>query len=174
MNIQDRCHLWWTDWISLQSKGLSRVFSNTTVQKHQFFCAQLYVMWCDSEEANNRGFRIVVSIFHVPIFVHNVNNIVRYYIESRILDFPLSKFHCSSSELSTCSSEDFDSVITHIQDLCCASPEMIKYYICEVISNSCIDLQRSVINLKAKHCVRTSCLLSFNSFFFLILLFGLF
>ena len=31
----------WTSWISLQSKGLSRVFSNTTVQKHQFFCAQL-------------------------------------------------------------------------------------------------------------------------------------
>ena len=33
----------WTDCISLQSKGLSRVFSNTTVQKHQFFCAQLYL-----------------------------------------------------------------------------------------------------------------------------------
>ena len=33
--------LGWTCWISLQSKGLSRVFSNTTVQKHQFFCAQL-------------------------------------------------------------------------------------------------------------------------------------
>ena len=31
----------WTGWISLQSKGLSRVFSNTTVQTHQFFCAQL-------------------------------------------------------------------------------------------------------------------------------------
>ena len=31
----------WTGWISLQSKGLSRVFSNTTVHKHQFFCAQL-------------------------------------------------------------------------------------------------------------------------------------
>ena len=31
----------WTGWISLWSKGLSRVFSNTTVQKHQFFCAQL-------------------------------------------------------------------------------------------------------------------------------------
>ena len=31
----------WTDWISLQSKGLSRVFSNTTVQTHQFFVAQL-------------------------------------------------------------------------------------------------------------------------------------
>ena len=41
MNIQDWFHLRWTGWISLQSKGLSRVFSNTTVQKHQFFSAQL-------------------------------------------------------------------------------------------------------------------------------------
>ena len=37
MNIQDWSPLEWTGWISLQSKGLSRVFSNTTVQKHQFF-----------------------------------------------------------------------------------------------------------------------------------------
>ena len=37
MNIQDRFPLGWTGWISLQSKGLSRVFSNTIVQKHQFF-----------------------------------------------------------------------------------------------------------------------------------------
>ena len=42
MNIQSWFPLGWTDWISLQSKGLSRVFSNTTVQKHQFFSAQLY------------------------------------------------------------------------------------------------------------------------------------
>ena len=41
MNTQDWSHLEWTGWISLQSKGLSRVFSNTTVQKHQFFGAQL-------------------------------------------------------------------------------------------------------------------------------------
>ena len=41
MNIQDWFPLWWTGWISLQSKGLSRVFSNATVQKHQFFYAQL-------------------------------------------------------------------------------------------------------------------------------------
>ena len=40
MNIHDWSPLGW-GWISLQSKGLSRVFSNTTVQKHQFFCAQL-------------------------------------------------------------------------------------------------------------------------------------
>ena len=41
MNIQDWLSLGWTGWISLQSKGLSRVFSNTTGQKHQFFGAQL-------------------------------------------------------------------------------------------------------------------------------------
>ena len=41
MNIQDRFPLGWTGWISLQSIRLSRVFSNTTVQKHQFFSAQL-------------------------------------------------------------------------------------------------------------------------------------
>ena len=40
MNAQDWSPLGWTGWISLQSKGLSRVFSNTTVQKHQFFSAQ--------------------------------------------------------------------------------------------------------------------------------------
>ena len=41
MNTQDWSPLGWTGWISLQSKGLSRVFSNTTAQKHQFFGAQL-------------------------------------------------------------------------------------------------------------------------------------
>ena len=41
MNTQDWSLLEWTDWISLQSKGLSKVFSNATVQKHQFFGAQL-------------------------------------------------------------------------------------------------------------------------------------
>ena len=41
MNTQDWSPLGWTGWISLQSKGLSRVFSNTTVQKRQFFSTQL-------------------------------------------------------------------------------------------------------------------------------------
>ena len=41
MNIQDWSPVGWTGWISLQSKGLARVFSNTTDQKHQFFSAQL-------------------------------------------------------------------------------------------------------------------------------------
>ena len=43
MNIHDWFPLGWTGWISLLSKGLSRVFSNTRVQKHQFFGAQFYL-----------------------------------------------------------------------------------------------------------------------------------
>ena len=45
MNNQDWSPLGWTGWISLQSKGLSRVFSNTTVQKHQFFGAGVQPRW---------------------------------------------------------------------------------------------------------------------------------
>ena len=47
MNTQDWSPSGWTGWISLPSKGLSRVFSNTTVQKHQFFSAQLS-LWSNS------------------------------------------------------------------------------------------------------------------------------
>ena len=47
MNIQDWFPLGWTGWISLQFKGLSRVFSNTTAQKHQFFDTQLS-LWFNS------------------------------------------------------------------------------------------------------------------------------
>ena len=47
MNIHNWFPLGWTGWISLQSKGLSRVFSNTTVQKHQFFGVQLS-LWSNS------------------------------------------------------------------------------------------------------------------------------
>ena len=47
MNIQDLFPLRWTRLTSLQSKGLSRVFSNTTVQKHQFFSAQVS-LWSSS------------------------------------------------------------------------------------------------------------------------------
>ena len=47
MNIQDWFPLGWTGWISLLSRGLSKVFSNTTVQKHQFFGAQLS-LWSNS------------------------------------------------------------------------------------------------------------------------------
>ena len=44
MNVQDWFPLGWTDWMSLQSKGLSRVFSNTTVQKYQFFGSAFFTV----------------------------------------------------------------------------------------------------------------------------------
>ena len=47
MNIQDWFPFWWTGWISLQSKGLSRGFSNTILQKHQSFGAQ-FSLWSNS------------------------------------------------------------------------------------------------------------------------------
>ena len=47
MSIHDWLPLWWTGWISLLSKEFSRVFSSTTVQKHQFFSAQLS-LWSNS------------------------------------------------------------------------------------------------------------------------------
>ena len=52
MNIQDWFPLRWTGWISLQSKRLSRVFSNTTIQKHQFFGTQLS-LWSNSHIIDN-------------------------------------------------------------------------------------------------------------------------
>ena len=52
MNIQDWFPLGWTGWISLQFKWLSRIFSNITVQKHQFFGAPLS-LWSDSPIHND-------------------------------------------------------------------------------------------------------------------------
>ena len=64
-NTQDWHPLEWTGWISLQSRGLSRVFSNTTVQKHQFFGTQL------SSQSNIQGiqFSSVQSLSRVWLFV---------------------------------------------------------------------------------------------------------
>ena len=60
MNIQDGFPLGWTGWISLQSKGLSRVFSNTTVQKHQFFSTQLS-LWSNSHSYLTTGKTIAMT-----------------------------------------------------------------------------------------------------------------
>ena len=69
MNIQDWFPLGWTSWISLQFKGLSRVFSNTTVQKHQFFGAQL------SSQSNSHIHTWPFSIIH---FGKNIVMILGY------------------------------------------------------------------------------------------------
>ena len=66
MNTQDCSPLGWTDWISLQSKGLSRVFSNTTVQTHQFFGSQL-------SSCN-------VTPLHIYSYDHNKNKSFSLYV----------------------------------------------------------------------------------------------
>ena len=53
MNIQDWFPLGWTGLISLLYEGLSRVFSNTTVQKHQFFGAQLNILQIQCDPYHN-------------------------------------------------------------------------------------------------------------------------
>ena len=63
MNIQGWFHLWLIGMIFLQSKGLSRVFSNTTVQKHQFFSAQPS-LWSNSH---------IRTLFRVPLFTARPN-----------------------------------------------------------------------------------------------------
>ena len=62
MNIQNWFPLGWTDWISLQSKGLSRVFSSTTIQKHPFFKAQLFFMVQLSHPYMTSGKNIALTI----------------------------------------------------------------------------------------------------------------
>ena len=64
MNTQDWSPLGWTGWISLQSKGLSRVFYNTTVQKHQFFCTQL------SLQSNSLASILMHSAFFIVQLSH--------------------------------------------------------------------------------------------------------
>ena len=69
VNIQDWIPLGWTDWISLQSKGLSTVFSNTTVQKHQFVGTHL--SWLQSPSTVIlEPKKIVCHCFHCfPIYL---------------------------------------------------------------------------------------------------------
>ena len=63
MNIQDWFPLGWTGWISLQSKGLSRVFHNTTVWKHQFFGTQLSLQSKLSQPYMTTGKTIALTIW---------------------------------------------------------------------------------------------------------------
>ena len=73
MNTQDWSPLGWTGWISLKSKGLSRVFSNTTVQKHQFFSLSfLYSPTLTSIEAR---FNAVKSYKGSPLKKHLIAHV---------------------------------------------------------------------------------------------------
>ena len=87
MNIQDWFPLWWTGWISLQSKGLLRVFSNTMVQKHQLVSAQLS-LWSNSHMTTGKTIALTRQTF-----VDQVMSLVFNILSRLVITFP-SKSKC--------------------------------------------------------------------------------
>ena len=88
MNTQDWSPLWWTGWISLQSKRLSRVFSNTIVQKHQLFGTQLS-LWSNSHLYMTSGKTIALTRW---IFVGKVMSLLFNMLSRLVITFlPRSK-----------------------------------------------------------------------------------
>ena len=75
MNIQDWSPLGWTAWISLRSKGLSRVFSNTTVQKHQFFGSQLLYLYKLHWGRRERRYIMCPGMLWLKLYVHMLWNL---------------------------------------------------------------------------------------------------
>ena len=89
MNIQDWFSLGWTGWISLQSKGLLRVFSNTTVQKHQFFSTQLSLQSSSHIHYTTTGKTIALTRW---TFVGKVMSLLFNMLSWLVIDFlPRSK-----------------------------------------------------------------------------------
>ena len=96
-NPQDWSPLEWTGWISLQSKGLSKVFSNTTVQKHQFieiqpcpfiymwFMAAFVMLWHSWVVAAAIVWSTKLEVFSVWLFVENIYLPLLCHVDSRNL-----------------------------------------------------------------------------------------
>ena len=103
MNINDWFPLGWTGWISLQSKGLLRVFSNTTVWKHKFFGAQpslwsnphIHTWLLESESVSHT----VVSDSCSPMDCSPPGSSVRAILQARILEWVAISFSRGSSWL---------------------------------------------------------------------------
>ena len=88
MTIQDRSPLGWTGWISLQSKGLSRVFSNTTVQKQQFFQHSAFFIVQLSHPYMTTGKTIDLTR---QTFVGKVMSLLLNMLSRLVITFPRSK-----------------------------------------------------------------------------------
>ena len=82
MNIEDWSALGLTGWISLQSKGLSGIFSNTTDQKHQFFCAQLS-LWSNSHPYMITGKTIA---FNRQTFVSKITSLLFNMLSNMLIN----------------------------------------------------------------------------------------
>ena len=83
-NAQDWSPFEWTGWISLQSKGLSRVFSNTTVQKHQFFSAQPS-LWSNSH-IHTRPLKKIIALTRWTL-ISKVMSLLFNMLSSSVITF---------------------------------------------------------------------------------------
>ena len=95
MNTQDRFPLGWTSWISLLSEGLSRVFSNTTVQKNQFFSAQLS-LWSNFLSIHDYWKTILLTRW---TFVGKVMSLLFNMLSSLVTTFLPKSMHLLTSWL---------------------------------------------------------------------------
>ena len=96
MNTQDWSPLGWTGWISLQSKGLTRVFSSTTVQRHQFFSGQL------SSQSNSHPNMTTGKTIALTrrTFVGTVVSLLFNMLSRLVITFlPRSKHHSYSAKI---------------------------------------------------------------------------
>ena len=94
MNTQDRSPLQWTGWISLQSKGISRVFSNTTVKKHQLLWHSAFFIVQLSHPYMTTGKTIVLTR---QTLVGRVTSLLLNMLSMLVIAFlPRSKFHLIS------------------------------------------------------------------------------
>ena len=101
MNIQDWFPLGWTGWISLQSKGLSRVFSNTTIQKHPFFRCSVFFMVQHSHPYMTTLKTIALTIW---TFVGKVTSLLFNMLSRLVIAFlPRSKLLHFMAAVTICS-----------------------------------------------------------------------
>ena len=116
VNIQDLFLLRWTGWISLLSKGLSRVFSNSTTQKHQFFGTQLS-LWFNSHSYMTTGKTIALTRW---TFVGKVMSLI-FNISRLVIAFLPRDKHLLISWLQSPSAAilepNYESIITLLQNV---------------------------------------------------------
>ena len=129
MNVQDWFPLGWTGWISLQSKGLSRVFSNTAVRKHQFFGTQLF--WGSNSHIQYMTTGKTIALTR-QTFVGKIMSLLFKILSRFVMAFlhaivygvakskiRLSDFHFHTSLLSLSSLKQWNhGVLQHVFSLC--------------------------------------------------------
>ena len=138
MNTQDWYPLEWTGWISLQSKGLSRVFFNTTVQNHQFFGAQpssqfnshIHIWPLEKTIALTRWTlvgKVMSLLLNMLTYWHLINCLGFVFVD--LFSSPLLLFSCDLMTLVLCLDSFFFFVCIYFRFLVCGYHEVLTYHL---------------------------------------------